>query len=256
VRIAVCISGQLRNWDQCGAWWEPLFSHLAPTYDVFVHTWDYRTEPGSTVSAPVSDIELTAFRDCFDPVAMQVSPAADYAWLDERAARIPDTCHLVTPGRPSTQHASQFDSMRRAFHLKREHEIAEGFLYDIVIRARTDIRITKPQPLAAPGRDTVMGELFRRLAWRHTHFSDRFFISDSVTADKIGNVFAALPMIRSGVFFEPDKDITPETVLHFYLRMLGLKIQSIDVATRLVRSSQYAAAQCELGRGLGAHETI
>lgn len=120
MRVAVCLSGQARAIEAnlhtiienliepCGA-------------DVFCHFWDSGLGGRSRAEEAVARLR---------PKYFQIDEQIDFG-------RYPGKGNI-----PRTR--SMFYSLKQANSLKKLHERREGFVYDFVIRTRTDLVIQKP----------------------------------------------------------------------------------------------------------------
>lgn len=134
LRVALCFSGQMRNFEDCV---DSLYTHFLDRdkydIDVFVSTWRKRgansTNPGTknnkldTITADhieaqfsnVRKVEIEDFKKvCSDDIYQQIG--------------------LLLP---------MYYKIWRADKLRREYEVANGFTYDWVIRSRPDILFRK-----------------------------------------------------------------------------------------------------------------
>jgi len=120
MRVALCLSGQVRAID--ANLYTIIDNLITPCdADVFCHFWD--SGPGGRERAEEAIARL-------QPKDFQIAEQIDF------------TRH---PGRGHTPRTrSQLYSIKQANNLKKRHESEEGFIYDFVIRTRTDLVIQKP----------------------------------------------------------------------------------------------------------------
>jgi hypothetical protein len=122
MKVAVCFSGLPRFIQQCAPYWRK--SLLEPyDCDVFVHTWCQDAVQDAVTQQIVSHM--------YQPVRfqMQPMPVFDVSMYTDRIWP-----HRITP----QAQLSQFAGIKRAQLLRQTQERAQGFLYDVVIRARFD----------------------------------------------------------------------------------------------------------------------
>ena len=125
MRIAVCISGQLRNREiayKNQIWFWKKNGHEV---DYFVHTWKYSADRTS-VSKPyvyrdIDDSEYNQFIEVYKP--------KKHMFDGKQQSFFYDYDHW----------SSLFYSFSQSILLKREYEIENGFEYDIVIKSRPDV---------------------------------------------------------------------------------------------------------------------
>lgn len=244
MRIAVCLFGNLRNWRTCQEWWTATYP--GASFDVFVHLWDNDAFLGE-----IDQTEFAQFETTIRPVWMRVQSRPENR-VGDRAAAIPPTGHLLTPGLPVND-PSEFDSLRRVLHAKRLHEIQHTD-YDLVIVGHTDVKY-EGDPLPIPAPDTLLGTLEERVAWRRTRLASHVLVGTSETSDKLSSLFTALPLIRNGILYEPQRPAHPLRVLHFFVRMLGLRVQHQPGFSSIL-VPEHGARLCEVGLPMEAHETL
>lgn len=176
-RIAVCLSGQPRTWKIAAPSIVRYFKaakvpHDNVAVDFFIHTWENNVWQQGALRTEESVDEAADIRRAFEPIAMQVeSPRANKKYW-----------HPL------------FDSLTRSIFLKREHELAEGFEYDVVVKSRLDVAFppgevfTPPKimPMVCHTVDsigTIGYEYYQR------NFNDVMFMGDSSTMDIVTDAF-------------------------------------------------------------------
>lgn len=201
MRVALCLSGQVRALD---ANLHTILDNLvAPCdADVFCHFWD--SGPGGRERAEEAVARLR-------PKAFDIVEQIDF------------TLH---PGRGHTPRTrSQFYSIKQANNLKRQIEAKENFVYDFVIRTRTDLLINKafrPEEHNSsfiyarkkPIDKVVNGEFawsYRPLAdalpgaERFLFEDDMFFIANSANMDLYSSGYDHIDTIISAAENNPNK---------------------------------------------------
>lgn len=265
MKVAICLSGQPRTWRKCLPWWNEMFSaHSNVEFDVFAHLWDFNTETPSSGLAPkpvkVSRRELDDLRQRISPKGFVVesSDIDPIAMLDEHIERKTLPWNARKPAAGAFA-CSQFYSLMRAAHLKRQHELDHGFEYDAVVRARTDIAFPDDRDYMVrwprPRRNTVhvIHTNFDRSLdqWR---MGDMFFYADSPTFDRLASFYRFMHTIKEDFFGE--KLMPPEVPFFYYTRMLRMDIYTVPADPKIVRSQSYAYYLKLHGRSLGDHETL
>ena len=126
MKIALCLSGQPRSFKQG---YEYHKKNLLDHYDVdvFIHTW---------VDSP----DLQELAELYNPVVMMVEPkpAGDF---DERFTNTPNP--IAHPPRFTV---AMLYSIFKSCELKTTHELSERFVYDWVIKSRTDYALNVKLP--------------------------------------------------------------------------------------------------------------
>ena len=129
MKIAVCMSGQLRQWEiakENQKWfWETSKGLGVTQIDYFIHTWDYSGDREG-VSQPYITRDVS--REEFDNVVDWYKPKG--CMFDDRQSDY--FLH-------NDHWSSLFYSLSQSVMLKRQHEIENDFEYDIVIKSRPDV---------------------------------------------------------------------------------------------------------------------
>jgi hypothetical protein len=133
MRVAICLSGQTRNWMGCG---DTIKNHIIDPLkaDVFVHTWTIKGEKvineatGDYIPPPTPMVGN--IRDFYKPTS-SIIEEPDY-----------DKFKKIHPQRYYNV-LMQHYSIWRANELKKEYEHANNMKYDLVIRCRFDLEIHK-----------------------------------------------------------------------------------------------------------------
>lgn len=140
MRIALCLSGQLRFVEQC--YYESIRPNILSlvNVDVFIHTWNISPEQigspflnggGHPIGDPVKQTILEDTKALYSPIKMVVEPQIQFPqdlWADR-----------LMPGIRSDHMLSMFYSIHYANRLKKLHEESNRFKYDWVIRTRFDV---------------------------------------------------------------------------------------------------------------------
>jgi len=131
MKIAYCFSGYLRRfWDNSSL--QTNIIRRAPG-DLFVHTWDTLNYAGPTWHGDVGLASTRIDARILQKLAEQYGPFAKL--VVERAPEFPAHLMPTIQGRYSCWRANQF---------KCEHEMQQGFCYDIVVNLRFDLVVHEP----------------------------------------------------------------------------------------------------------------
>ena len=143
MKIALCLSGQPRFLDEGYA---QIYKHLLSKYsvDCFIHTWWSDDMVGKNINVmgvpdphnrsyvfPHNTLDIL-FKH-YDPIAFVYEPQKNFLLIEG----------VNFEKLNSTSVQSMWYSIKMANQLKTEHEKINGFVYDIVIRCRTDIIIDR-----------------------------------------------------------------------------------------------------------------
>jgi|TARA_B100001079_G_scaffold33090_1_gene24984 hypothetical protein len=125
MKIAVCMSGQLRNWDMAKYNQKWFWGTSTEDVDYFIHTWNYSGDRRG-VSQPYEwrDVSKKEFKGIVEWYDIKKSI---YDIMDQKYFYGDD------------HWSSLFYSFAQSIMLKRQYEIDNDFEYDLVIKSRPDI---------------------------------------------------------------------------------------------------------------------
>lgn len=291
MKIAICISGQPRTWDKCYPSWEKfiqkLNDHFSATTDIFCHAWDFNTPPHAVLAIDklgnnhlVSDFlrvkgQLIDDKEK-DTLIQQLKPVSYLFESEEVSKKKTKDLHVQSikyvneHGNISIQFAgSQFYGVMRAAHLKKKHELENGFKYDMCIRLRYDLYLNDDQInwFFNPRSGDANIPKYNTFYSCHTgkdgnqfpfhRLGDVFWYADSVTFDRICDFYRWIPMIGTRSF-NKQYQIGTEHALYFYAKMLRMNIHALSFDPKVYRQSEYLEQKQQAGLApeLGSHELI
>ena len=126
MKIALCLSGQIRSYQKS---YEYYLKNLIENndVDVFIHTWNIDTDIYTELNT------FNQLKETFKPKSFSLSKQfpedqfKNYTVIDERW--------------PAKNTFQMWYSVFKANELKREHELTNGFKYDMVVRTRFDFAL-------------------------------------------------------------------------------------------------------------------
>ena len=125
MKIAVCLSGQLRQWEIAKENQKWFWSTSGHEVDYFIHTWSYSGDrAGVTHEYEWRDISKEEYKDICDYYEVK------------------DGIYDTTPQEwfyDNDHWSALFYSLSQSVMLKRKYEIENNFEYDVVIKSRPDI---------------------------------------------------------------------------------------------------------------------
>lgn len=136
MKVAVCISGQMRCYEQC---FDSLKYFILDQFDcnIFIHTWKNRgisfNGNGSYVNQN-DEISLEGLSELYNPKVVVIEEYNDFKVLD-KYQYVKDTIDPVYPTFP------MFYSQKCCNDLKNKYSSENNVDYDLVIRMRADIQI-------------------------------------------------------------------------------------------------------------------
>lgn len=219
VKVAVCLSGQLRTWKKCIDTWNKINGPYS--VDFFCHTWNVNTVPNYFYHQSaefrqlqqISQDELDEFKDRLNPKQLIVEP---YRIIQpaKRDQAILDANYL-----------SQYYGIMMAGHLKHEYEVENNIIYDVVVRSRYDLFFGNDisTTFTKLKENTFHGFHF---SWNKNHqgrIGDMFWFSDSYTYDIISSFYLGIENISRDRFV--DEDLPPEHAFFYYLKKNNIKLE-------------------------------
>ena len=222
MNIAVCLSGQLREWE---LGWENQKWFFTKNkdfkVDFFAHTWDYsKDRPGLSHSYSkrlISKEEYNKFVKNFGIVKS-----------------ILDTKN-INEFQGSDHWGGLFYSFVNSIMLKREYEIEKGFQYDLVVKSRPDVvfhpdMFLHPQPYEDGVLYSTHGGLMKP-EFNMMNFNDCVFLANSRTMDKLINLFH-YRMHKINVEEDNVHPMGPGVLMNEYFRDFGIYPKSGKIGFR------------------------
>lgn len=222
MKIAVCMSGQLRQWEIAKENQKWFWETSGVEIDYFIHTWDYSGDREG-VSQPYITRDVS--RKEFDTLVDWYKPKG--CMFDDRKQ---DFFYA------NDHWSSLFYSMAHSMMLKRQYEIDNDFEYDLVIKTRPDV-VFDPRCHFSwePLEDNILFATQGGLMESEFHMfntNDMVFYGKSYTMDLvIPMYFYRQKMLDQRNLFK-DKLFTgsmgPGVLMQEYFRDYGITTQSIQ----------------------------
>ena len=180
MKIAVCMSGQLRNWEiaKKNQYW--FWSSAGVEVDYFIHTWNYSGDRNG-VSQPYEwrKVDVSEFNKIVKHYGCRKS--------------IFDTKPQLFFYN-NDHWSSLFYSFAQSVMLKRQYEIENNFEYDLVVKTRPDVAFN-PKIIftCRPREDNIVYSTHGGNMENEFHMfnpNDCVFSSSSYTMDLLSNVYS------------------------------------------------------------------
>jgi|TARA_B100001094_G_scaffold212759_1_gene206705 hypothetical protein len=222
MKIAVCMSGQLRQWEIAKENQKWFWETSGVEIDYFIHTWDYSGDREG-VSQPYITRDVS--RKEFDTLVDWYKPKG--CMFDDRKQ---DFFYA------NDHWSSLFYSMAHSMMLKRQYENANDFEYDLVIKTRPDVVFDPRYHFTwEPLEDNILFATQGGLMESEFHMfntNDMVFYGKSYTMDLvIPMYFYRQKMLDQRNLFK-DKLFTgsmgPGVLMQEYFRDYGITTQSIQ----------------------------
>ncbi len=200
MRIAVCISGQLRKWKVAARnqkWFWTTANFPDVQVDYFGHTWTYSGDREG-VSQPYIN------RDVTEKEFLEFANAFHFkeVLLDDRR----------TPFFYNNDHwSSLFYSFVKSIMLKRKYELENNFTYDVVVKSRPDVVFDPRLHFRWPTLynncvySTHGGPM--TMEFNKFNFNDCVFLGNSYSMDMLANLYSYR---QAGI----NKNINPNKNIH------------------------------------------
>ena len=222
MKIAVCLSGQLRQWEMAKENQKWFWETSGVEIDYFIHTWDYSGDREG-VSQPYITRDVS--RKEFDKLVDWYKPKG--CMFDDRKQ---DFFYA------NDHWSSLFYSMAQSMMLKRQYEIDNDFEYDLVVKTRPDVVFDPRYHFSwEPLEDNILFATQGGLMESEFHMfntNDMVFYGKSYTMDLvIPMYFYRQKMLDQRNLFK-DKLFTgsmgPGVLMQEYFRDYGITTQSIQ----------------------------
>lgn len=267
MKLAVCLSGQLRTWKDSYKSWGLFFDELQKSpvldgkeleVDYFVHTWDFNSTPFAVWTKqqweagkyhtgfeqpPAEGItkeEIDEFLETIKPKQHIIENIfKSTSRKEELDARTQWRLGDYTKWAPISWAGSQLYGIMRVAEMKRNWELAYGFEYDMVVRMRNDLsfdylnRMIFVNDFEMPKEKTLYSvHSFNTEYFPHDAVGDIFFYADSFTYDIIANAYNYLPQISPDIF---PPDVKVESILAYLIRIFDIKNVRLKIDPDIIR---------------------
>jgi hypothetical protein len=226
MRVALCLSGHLREWKQTFPSIKNYILDKFENIDVFISTWSapgYWTPDDSkgvdNYDKIIDDSELSKLLKFYNPIELEIEELNE-EFLDNIANNIlTNHKNKLRWGRPKNI-VGMYYKIYKCNELKIKYEKKNNICYDLVIRCRPDIHINsyefKTQYIFFNTVQIKRGD--------KGLLSDLIFCGSSKTMNELSYIYHSLDNIckHTNCFFDPH-DILEKTI-----NSLGIQIQYVD----------------------------
>lgn len=219
MRIAICMSGQLRQWEygkENQKWFWSSFNQEEYEVDYFIHTWDYSQDrAGARQDYETREITTKEYEEVIK-------------WYGPKRA-------LIESKQPKDflgiDHWScLFYSLGQSLLLKQEYELENNFKYDLVIKTRPDL-VFSPEyhahiewNMLEDGQITTTHGGIMPTEFHNINFNDCVFYGNSYTMDLLINMLPYRQKminhkVTDNIWVHP---IGPGVLMHDFFREFGI----------------------------------
>lgn len=266
MRVAICMSGQLRTWKNCSTNVFKLVSRLGHQVDFFCHAWNFDSIPRPVIVVTGQEETTLHSQEAIEHMLETYKPVR-YCIEDQEKNKkvieetINEGLQIQNKKPPGFWTSSQFYGIMVASQLKEKYELECNFKYDACIRLRYDQYIPESEidsiieVLNKVEPNTIYTMHNREHdGYPKVLYGDIFWISDSTTFNKIAMFYKAIPHIDSDLFAECTP---PENVLTHYINSLGIQNCRTYINLIVCRFKNYINEKIRLGLGdAGSYEII
>lgn len=198
MRTALCISGQLRSFDN-PAILKNLYKHIIEPLkaDVFIDTWYDRGDSFYAQSAKINpkydvreNIEANKVQELYNPIMMKIE---DFRYWKENLIPQDLNRNIIKNGVPYIGGTAMFYKIFGANNLKTEYETENNFKYDLVIRSRFDLIFYKPIEDDYLKNLNVLWNNNGPAIYMNYRVHDTFNFGNSNIMDTFSNIYLNLP---------------------------------------------------------------
>jgi hypothetical protein len=250
MRIAICISGHLENWESKYDNWKNLFFKIISSsnyintnssFDIFVHTWDFDITPNGEV-VNIHNSKLLDFQNFIKPIDIKIDNYAKYSSRGDTLTQFKHQ-HFNSTEQPSllVKYGPELYGIMMAAHIKRNYEIVNNFEYDMCFRLSTDVDIT--DNIASTIIDNFkitndkhihMANVIKTFEFPYDVVNYDLFFANSQTFDIICSMYNIIPLLKTEHF---PKNISINYMFGYFLRMFDIKINRLNIITKNIKTN-------------------
>lgn len=146
MKIALCLSGQVRSWSLVKEKWFENFIDINPQMDVFCHFWHQFNGSEYVKNMGNGYIENYDF----------LGKYGDYSIDDILKFFKPKGFKIEDPlGSEFTNTISMFHSIKKCNNIRIEYEMDHNIKYDVVVRSRIDLLFKEPTKIGDISKNTL-----------------------------------------------------------------------------------------------------
>lgn len=190
MKVALCMSGQMRTYKRCyGYLYENILHPLDP--DVFIHTW--KNKGSTTKTSPnrnhKSKVKKESLKKLYKPRSVKIEKFENEWFLEKDGIIVPEKLMEATDHWKGS--IPMFYKIKKCNDLKSIHEKEKDFEYDIVIKIRPDLVVPKKIPERVLNRPSVLWYSGAHIDTEE-QISDKFALSSSKNMDYYSSVWEKL----------------------------------------------------------------
>lgn len=254
-RVALCFSGQLREWESAFPSIKKFINFFDTKPDIFCHMWDFNStshaikfHTNENIIHDLKQGEVEKALSTFNPTRHLVENIEKSKLIEERSYNYIKLINKLQENEeiPHSPYwlSSQYYGISQASILKQEHELENNFTYDLVIRMRYDSYFTNAF-IEMFSRESISYIKPFTIYSTHSNLSDKypfleigdiFFMADSLTYNIISDYVNHLPHVFQCMNNKPAK---PEELFAFYIKSNFLRTFPLEGDVKVKRPLEY-----------------
>jgi len=214
MKIAICLSGHLRNFERPAK----SLSFIKDNHDcdIFLHTWDrmgYGSNYKTDNNQDITEKYLNKIEALYQPKKMIIEDSLFIEQLKLESHQYAP--HLVNVPKPVGHMASMYYKIYAANEIRRKYSIDTGTKYDWIIRCRPDLLFHGLTHL--PPEKTINNVYIPGHLSGHNWLCDQFAIALPDEMDLYSSFFFDIPE-----YFRAQKEYRPEVFMSYSFGLRGL----------------------------------
>lgn len=241
MKVAICFNGYVSEWKKNYQGWKTFFDLLQKKYnceiDLFCHIWNFQENEFSLIS----NDDLNELLQTMGPKSYIID---DINLLNSIKVnkKNRENKHLFTNGQIyDNLPLDDFYSLMISTNLKKINEIKMGYQYDICFRIKYDFFFDKNKIL-----DFINNEFDKKINIKYNtlyssnieylKIDNSFWFSDSVTFNKISEIYRWVPTLGKRVF-NFRENIGTDEFIFFFVKMLKMHISPITFKPKIINKT-------------------
>lgn len=240
MKVAICISGNLNDWENKYYDWLNFFHKITKlldeqsTFDVFIHTWDINIKNNKIVKN-IENQEFLNLKNFLSPKLIQIDNSEKYfsrqPQLDFFRKQFIKNKNKNCLG---SEFAPHLYSIMMSAHLKRTFELNNDFEYDVCLGMNANMKIDETNlniisdTFCVPETKNIfVSSAIKTFDFPYDKIDHNLYYADSHTFDIISSIYNMLPILNEEQF-NPNTEV--DLIFGFFLRMFDIKIKRLNIS--------------------------
>ena len=228
MKVALCISGHLRKFDQT---FNSLYKSILSKYnpDIFIHTWDKlgfscRFKTDSVLNE--TSTKLSLINKLYNPKKLIIESSDFVETLKQEGNKYAP--HLINEPKHVGHMSSMFYKIYACNAIRKNFELENNISYDWIIRCRPDLLFHEKVDIPANKQENTiwLPQFICNAGW----YTDQFAIADSDSMDLYSSIYFDLPE-----YFNKKMEYYPEKFVFWALNEKNLKVDFLNTKFEILR---------------------